>query len=178
MSDNDPSSADPFGQIADEFVAAFRQGQCPSVEEFARRYPAHADAIRDILPALAMMEKAKSADDTRALSALSQGDPHAARQRFIREARAAAAKIDELRKALPQCRIEWDGGRGQGFDLTPLTGGVACGLGLLHQHQGGQDLADLLGVIGIAAGEFLNGGVFSVPEGFHELVGDLPEWVC
>jgi hypothetical protein len=47
---------------------------------------------------------------TRALSALSQGDPHAARQRFIREARAAAAKIDELRKALPQCRIEWDGG--------------------------------------------------------------------
>jgi hypothetical protein len=45
MSDNDPSVADPFGQIADEFVEAFRQGRRPSVEEFARRCPEHADAI-------------------------------------------------------------------------------------------------------------------------------------
>src|SRR5262249_41460298 len=60
MSDNDLSSADPFGQIADEFVAAFRQGKRPSVEEFARRYPEHADDIREILPALALMEKAKA----------------------------------------------------------------------------------------------------------------------
>ena len=64
MSENDPSAADPLGQIADEFVEAFRQGQHPSVEEFARRYPAHADAIRDMLPALVLMEKAKSADDS------------------------------------------------------------------------------------------------------------------
>jgi serine/threonine protein kinase/WD40 repeat protein/tetratricopeptide (TPR) repeat protein len=64
MSDNNPSAADPFGQIADEFVEAIRQGQRPSVEEFARRYPQHADEIRDMLPALALMEKAKSADDT------------------------------------------------------------------------------------------------------------------
>src|SRR5439155_11293278 len=63
MSDNDPSAADPFGQIADEFVAAFRQGQRPSVEAFARRYPEQADEIRDMLPALVLMEKAKSADD-------------------------------------------------------------------------------------------------------------------
>ena len=33
---DDPSAADPFGQIADEFVEAFRQGKRPSVEEFAR----------------------------------------------------------------------------------------------------------------------------------------------
>ena len=59
MSDNDPSAADPFGQIADEFVEAFRQGKRPSVEEFARRYPEHADEIREILPALVLMEKAK-----------------------------------------------------------------------------------------------------------------------
>ena len=39
MSDTDLSSADPLGQIADEFVEALRQGQRPSVEEFARRYP-------------------------------------------------------------------------------------------------------------------------------------------
>ena len=47
MSANDLSSADPFGQIADEFVEAFRQGKRPSVEEFTRRYPEHADEIRD-----------------------------------------------------------------------------------------------------------------------------------
>jgi tetratricopeptide (TPR) repeat protein len=62
MSDNDLSFADPFGQIADEFVEAFRQGKCPSVEEFARRYPAHDDEIREVLPALVLMEQAKSGD--------------------------------------------------------------------------------------------------------------------
>jgi formylglycine-generating enzyme required for sulfatase activity/serine/threonine protein kinase len=60
---NNPSEADPFGQIADEFVEAFRQGRKPSVEEYARRYPEHADEIRDILPALVLMEKAKAAED-------------------------------------------------------------------------------------------------------------------
>jgi WD40 repeat protein/serine/threonine protein kinase len=64
MSDTNPSAADPLGQIADEFVEAFRQGQRPSVEEFARRYPAHADEIRDMLPALVLMEQAKAPDQT------------------------------------------------------------------------------------------------------------------
>src|SRR6516165_7123131 len=64
MSDDNPSTADPLGPIADEFVEAIRQGRRPSVEEFARRYPAHADDLRDVLPALAMMEQAKSAADT------------------------------------------------------------------------------------------------------------------
>src|SRR5262249_29176516 len=64
MSDKELSAADPLGQIADEFVEAFRQGQRPSVEEFARRYPAHADELRDMLPALLLMEQAKSAADS------------------------------------------------------------------------------------------------------------------
>src|SRR5262245_39522712 len=64
MTDDSSSAADPLGRIADEFVEAFRQGQSPSVEEFARRYPEHADQIRDILPALGLMEQAKSAGDT------------------------------------------------------------------------------------------------------------------
>src|SRR5438067_7923620 len=63
MIDNNASAADPFGAIADEFVEAFRQGKRPSVEEFARRYPEQADEIREMLPALVLMEKAKSADD-------------------------------------------------------------------------------------------------------------------
>src|SRR5215472_2750027 len=63
MSDDDLSAADPLGQIADEFVEAIRQGKRPSVEEFARRYPEHADEIRDMLPALVLMEKARSAGE-------------------------------------------------------------------------------------------------------------------
>ncbi len=64
MSDDNPSMADPFGAIADEFVQAFRQGKRPCVEEFARRYPAHADEIREMLPALVLMEEAKSGNDS------------------------------------------------------------------------------------------------------------------
>jgi serine/threonine protein kinase/formylglycine-generating enzyme required for sulfatase activity len=63
-SDGNPSTTDPFGLIADEFVEALRQGKRPSVDEFARRYPEQADAIRAMLPALLLMEKAKAADDT------------------------------------------------------------------------------------------------------------------
>jgi hypothetical protein len=64
MSDSNPSGLDPFGQIADEFVEAFRQGKRPSVEEFAGRYPEHADDIRDVLPTLGLMEQFRSAEDT------------------------------------------------------------------------------------------------------------------
>jgi hypothetical protein len=60
MSDKTPPSADLFGQIADEFLEALRRGQGPSVEEFARRYPEHADDIREFLPAMALMENAKA----------------------------------------------------------------------------------------------------------------------
>lgn len=59
MSDN-PSVADPFGRIADEFVAEFRAGRRPSVDDYARRYPEFADDIKEILPALVLMERAKS----------------------------------------------------------------------------------------------------------------------
>jgi hypothetical protein len=53
-----------LGQIADAFVEAFRAGKRPSVEEFACRYPEYADAIREMLPALVLMEQARSADDS------------------------------------------------------------------------------------------------------------------
>jgi hypothetical protein len=64
MGENHLSCADPFCQIADEAVEAYRQGKHPSVEEFARRYAEYADKLRDMLPALVLMKKAKSADDT------------------------------------------------------------------------------------------------------------------
>jgi hypothetical protein len=51
------------------------------------------------------------------------------------------------------------------------------GLGLSHQHQGGQDVADLVGVLGVAPGELLHRGPLPVPERLHELVPDLAEGV-
>ncbi len=60
MSDLTDSFTDEFGVIADEFVEAFRQGKRPSLEEFCRRYPGHANLIREMLPALVLMERAKS----------------------------------------------------------------------------------------------------------------------
>src|SRR5215468_7344445 len=89
MSNDDQSSADPLGQIADEFVEAFRQGKHPSVEDFARRYPEHADDIRDMLPALVLMERAKPADASGAPGKTTGAAPPPLRQlgdyRILRE---------------------------------------------------------------------------------------------
>lgn len=63
MTPSASSSEDPFGMIVDEFTQAVRQGRRPSIEEFAARYPAHADELRELLPALVMMEQAKSSPD-------------------------------------------------------------------------------------------------------------------
>jgi WD40 repeat protein/serine/threonine protein kinase len=61
-----PSAEDPLVEIADAFVEAFRQGKRPSVEEFAQRYPEHADRLRELLPALVLMEEANPPADSSA----------------------------------------------------------------------------------------------------------------
>jgi serine/threonine protein kinase/predicted Zn-dependent protease len=75
MSEDPSSSGDPLGQIADEFAEALRRGERPSVEEYARRYPRHAKDIRELLPALLLMEQAKSSDEPRAGSSSGGGAP-------------------------------------------------------------------------------------------------------
>jgi serine/threonine protein kinase/tetratricopeptide (TPR) repeat protein len=75
MSDHNPSEAEPIGQIADEFVDAIRQGQPPSVEEFARRYPEHAEQIREMLPALVLMEKAKATTGPKGATVIEMSTP-------------------------------------------------------------------------------------------------------
>jgi hypothetical protein len=60
MSDENPPADDQFGRLLDEILDALRHGKVPRVEEFARSYPEHADEIREILPALVLMEKARS----------------------------------------------------------------------------------------------------------------------
>jgi WD40 repeat protein/serine/threonine protein kinase/tetratricopeptide (TPR) repeat protein len=58
------SEPDPFEKIAEEFFARRRAGEQPSVNEYAERYPELANQIRELLPALLLMEKHKPVDQT------------------------------------------------------------------------------------------------------------------
>ena len=44
-------------QLAEEFVERYRRGERPPLSEYAERYPEHAEQIRDLFPALVMMEQ-------------------------------------------------------------------------------------------------------------------------
>jgi serine/threonine protein kinase/WD40 repeat protein len=46
-----------FEQLAEEFVARFRRGEHPAISDYCARFPEHADEIRELFPALVMMEK-------------------------------------------------------------------------------------------------------------------------
>ena len=48
--------ADPMARLADEFLARYRRGERPAPSEYAARYPALAEQIRELFPALAMLE--------------------------------------------------------------------------------------------------------------------------
>jgi hypothetical protein len=48
---------DALEQVVESFLARFRTGERPSIEEYAARYPDLADQVRDLLPALAMVEQ-------------------------------------------------------------------------------------------------------------------------
>jgi serine/threonine protein kinase/WD40 repeat protein len=55
------STADrnPFERLAEEFAERLRRGEHPSLTEYIARYPEHADDIRELFPALALVEQHK-----------------------------------------------------------------------------------------------------------------------
>ena len=60
---NEPTAGrDPFEVVAESFLARYRSGERPSIEEFVTRYPELADQIRELLPALVMVEQDLSID--------------------------------------------------------------------------------------------------------------------
>jgi serine/threonine protein kinase/WD40 repeat protein len=65
------SSADrnPVERLAEEFAERYRRGERPPLSEYLAQYPQYADEIRDLFPALVLMEQLKPAG----------GDPGAAR---------------------------------------------------------------------------------------------------
>lgn len=64
MSIAEHEQADPFAEIADEFVTEYRNGKYPRIEDYVERYPDLADEIRDLLPTLIMMEQVKSPEES------------------------------------------------------------------------------------------------------------------
>ncbi len=52
---------DPVERLAEEFAARFRRGEHPSISEYTARYPQWADEIRDLFPALVLVEQFKPA---------------------------------------------------------------------------------------------------------------------
>ncbi len=60
MIDHDPNSGrDPVDRLAEEFAQRLRRGERPSPSEYARDHPDLAGEIRDLFPALEMMERLK-----------------------------------------------------------------------------------------------------------------------
>jgi serine/threonine protein kinase/WD40 repeat protein len=57
MSDAD-TTRNPVERLAEEFLARYRRGERPSVHEYTAKYPALAEEIRELLPALVVMEEA------------------------------------------------------------------------------------------------------------------------
>jgi eukaryotic-like serine/threonine-protein kinase len=51
------SDRDPLDEMAEEFVARYRRGERPSLTEFADRRPDLADRVRDLFPALILIEQ-------------------------------------------------------------------------------------------------------------------------
>ncbi len=60
---------DPVEELAEEFLARRRRGEEPSIEDYAAKYPQHAERIGELFPALLLMEdlKARSAESGDAL---------------------------------------------------------------------------------------------------------------
>ena len=57
------SGSDLFNDLAHEFAERYRRGERPSLSEYADRYPHLAGEIRELFPALVMMERFGSDDD-------------------------------------------------------------------------------------------------------------------
>ncbi len=51
-------------ELAEEFLERYRKGQRPSLKEYTERHPSLADEIREVFPAMAMMEQIAVADDS------------------------------------------------------------------------------------------------------------------
>jgi hypothetical protein len=65
MSIEPPAGRNPVEGLADEFLARYRAGERPALSEYTGKHPELAQQIRDLFPALVMMEEAGPATAAR-----------------------------------------------------------------------------------------------------------------
>lgn len=53
-----------LAELADDFINRHRRGEGPSMEQYAENHPALANQIRDLFPALLVMEQQSTPDWT------------------------------------------------------------------------------------------------------------------
>src|SRR3954454_18095066 len=58
-----PSDHGPVDRLAEEFLDRHRRGERPAIAEYVARHPDWADEIREVFPALVMMEQFKPDPD-------------------------------------------------------------------------------------------------------------------
>ncbi len=80
------SDLDPFEVLAESFLARYRSGERPSIDELAARHPELAGPIRELLPALLRLERDMSHDvAARPLPRLPEIDKRLGDYRLLRE---------------------------------------------------------------------------------------------
>ena len=74
----------PVEVIAEEYSERLRAGEKPTIDEYVRRFPEHADLIRSVLPSIALVERVsindsqqRTADDSNSRKAVAAGQPDA-----------------------------------------------------------------------------------------------------
>jgi len=56
---HDPTQQNPVEVLAEEFAQRIRSGEHPSISDYVKRYPDHAEQIESLFPSIAMMEQLK-----------------------------------------------------------------------------------------------------------------------
>ena len=73
MTDSSATERDGVEKLADQFMANYRTGRCPSVDEYVAQFPELASDLRDLLMALVLLEQSGSLPDR--LNSRANGSP-------------------------------------------------------------------------------------------------------
>jgi serine/threonine-protein kinase len=79
------SGVDPLGQLADDFLQRYRRGERPALTEYAQRHPELAEQIRELFPALVMMEDVRPSADSATGPPRFEGPERLGEYRIVRE---------------------------------------------------------------------------------------------
>ena len=81
-------------EVVDEFVERLERGERPEIDDYVRRYPAIAEMVRQVLPALGVLRTSSGAS-TASSSPTTEGEPSP----------AAAARSNACPRSSPPCTV-------------------------------------------------------------------------